>query len=193
LSLVVGRFVGHGGGWWVRAAGASATTTVTLRCAGRDRGTVSGRELPRTNVASRNRIDHNEDPPGGSHRAARPHHGEKDRGSGVARRRPPGADRRWTGTMRRCRWRAAAGRSSRPTGSRRARARPRRWRPSSACPARSGAGSGGATGLGPARRARRARGRPAGGEARGGSASRPRSAADARDGFPDRVMCPRCC
>ena len=65
---------GHGGGWWGRAAGASATTTVTLRCAGRDRRTVSGRELPRTSVASRNRIDLSEDPPGGSHRAARPHH-----------------------------------------------------------------------------------------------------------------------
>jgi MFS family permease len=82
----------HGGGWWGRAAGASATTTVTLRCAGRDRRTVSGRELPRTNVASRDRIDHNEDPPGGSHRAARPHHGERigARG-GRARRRPPRA------------------------------------------------------------------------------------------------------
>ena len=65
---------GHGGGWWGRAAGASATTTVTLRCAGRDRRTVSGRELPRTSIASRNRIDPSEDPPGGSHRAARPHH-----------------------------------------------------------------------------------------------------------------------
>ncbi len=31
-------------------------------------------ELPRTNVASRNRIDPSEDRPGGSHRAARPHH-----------------------------------------------------------------------------------------------------------------------
>ena len=78
--LGLGRFCcwcwGHGGGWWGRAAGASATTTVTLRCAGRDRRTVSGRELPRTSVASRNRIDLSEDPPGGSHRAARPHHGE---------------------------------------------------------------------------------------------------------------------
>jgi hypothetical protein len=36
---------------------AAATTTVTLRCAGRDRRTVSGRELPRARVASRDRID----------------------------------------------------------------------------------------------------------------------------------------
>src|SRR3954470_19508526 len=51
--------VGHGGGCgcWGRATVAAATTTVTLRCAGRDRRTVSGRELPRTRVASRNRID----------------------------------------------------------------------------------------------------------------------------------------
>jgi hypothetical protein len=70
-SGVVG--VGHGGGWWGRAAGAGATTTVTLRCAGRDRRTVSGRELPRTSVASWCRIEAFEDPPGGPHRAARPH------------------------------------------------------------------------------------------------------------------------
>src|SRR5438445_4805294 len=77
--------VGHGGGCcWGRATVAAATTTVTLRCAGRDRRTVSGRELPRTSVASRNRIDHSEDPPGGSHRAARPHHkGERNSGRGV--------------------------------------------------------------------------------------------------------------
>src|SRR4051794_9040587 len=51
--------VGHGGGGgcWGRATVAAATTTVTLRCAGRDRRTVSGRELPRTRVASWNRID----------------------------------------------------------------------------------------------------------------------------------------
>src|ERR1700712_1386793 len=48
---VVGDAV-HGGGWWGRAAGARATTTVTLRCAGRNRRTVSGRELPRTSIAS---------------------------------------------------------------------------------------------------------------------------------------------
>jgi len=48
---------GQGGGCWGLATGAMATTTVTLRCAGRDRRTVSGRELPRTKVASRDRID----------------------------------------------------------------------------------------------------------------------------------------
>src|SRR6516162_21109 len=55
----VGIFlVGHGGGCcWGRATVAAATTTVTLRYAGRDRRTVSGRELPRTRVASRDRID----------------------------------------------------------------------------------------------------------------------------------------
>jgi hypothetical protein len=47
--------VGQGGGCWGLATGAMATTTVTLRCAGRDRRTVSGRELPRTRVASRDR------------------------------------------------------------------------------------------------------------------------------------------
>src|SRR5215211_6991484 len=49
--------VGHGG---VAGAGRPARRQrqlVTLRCAGRDRRTVSGRELPRTRVASRNRID----------------------------------------------------------------------------------------------------------------------------------------
>ncbi|MCA1679868.1 MAG: toll/interleukin-1 receptor domain-containing protein [Actinobacteria bacterium] len=85
---VVGDAV-HGGGWWGRAAGARATTTVTLRYAGRNRRTVSGRELPRTNVASRNRIDPIEDPPGGLAPAARPHH----RVAGRVRRRPPGAGR----------------------------------------------------------------------------------------------------
>jgi len=41
---------GHGGsGWcWGRATVVAATTTVTLRCAGRDRRTVSGRGVPRT-------------------------------------------------------------------------------------------------------------------------------------------------
>jgi hypothetical protein len=43
--------VGQGGGCWGLATGAMATTTVTLRCAGRDRRTVSGRELPRTRRA----------------------------------------------------------------------------------------------------------------------------------------------
>src|SRR5579862_1194001 len=47
----------YGGGCWGRATSATATTTVTLRCAGRDRRTVSGRELPRTRVASRDRIE----------------------------------------------------------------------------------------------------------------------------------------
>src|SRR5450432_367583 len=83
LEFVVVDVGYGGGGWWGRAAGASATTTVTLRCAGRDRRTVSGRELPRTNVASRNRIDPSEDPPGGSHRAARPHRGEALLGGGL--------------------------------------------------------------------------------------------------------------
>src|SRR4051794_3858151 len=53
----VGEVGVHGGGCWGRATVAAATTTVTLRCAGRDRRTVSGRELPRTRVASRDRID----------------------------------------------------------------------------------------------------------------------------------------
>src|SRR5436305_10077472 len=54
----VGEAVVHGGGGcWGRATAAAATTTVTLRCAGRDRRTVSGRELPRTSVASRDRIE----------------------------------------------------------------------------------------------------------------------------------------
>jgi hypothetical protein len=39
------------------ATGVRLSTTVTLRCAGPDRRTVSGRELPRSRVASRNRID----------------------------------------------------------------------------------------------------------------------------------------
>src|SRR6185437_3934757 len=58
---------GHGGsGWcWGRATVVAATTTVTLRCAGRDRRTVSGRELPRTRVASRDRIGDVEGPPAG--------------------------------------------------------------------------------------------------------------------------------
>src|SRR5215216_7555560 len=48
--------VGHGG---MAGAGRPARRQrqlVTLRCAGRDRRTVSGRELPRTRVASRDRI-----------------------------------------------------------------------------------------------------------------------------------------
>src|SRR3954471_18723069 len=48
---------GHGGGCWGRATGAMAMTIVTLRCAGRDRRTVFGRELPRTSGASRDRIE----------------------------------------------------------------------------------------------------------------------------------------
>src|SRR3954447_20427545 len=61
-ARVKGRLVArvvraHGGGCCGRATGAMATTTVTLRCAGRDRRTVSGRELPRTRVASRDRIE----------------------------------------------------------------------------------------------------------------------------------------
>src|SRR3954454_3355968 len=60
-ARVKGRLIvgvgGHGGGCCGRATGAMATTTVTLRCAGRDRRTVSGRELPRTRVASRDRIE----------------------------------------------------------------------------------------------------------------------------------------
>src|SRR5207253_444404 len=51
------RVGAHGGGCWGRAAGARQSTTVTLRCAGRDRRTVSGRELPRASVASLNRIE----------------------------------------------------------------------------------------------------------------------------------------
>ena len=49
---VVFALGGHGGDCWGRATVAAATTTVTLRCAGRNRRTVSGRELPRTRVAS---------------------------------------------------------------------------------------------------------------------------------------------
>src|SRR4051794_22339594 len=50
--------VGHGGAVAGRlATGVRLSTTVTLRCAGRDRRTVSGRELPRTRVASRDRIE----------------------------------------------------------------------------------------------------------------------------------------
>jgi len=41
--LVVWRVGAHGGGCWGRATSARSTTTVTLRCAGRDRRTVSGR------------------------------------------------------------------------------------------------------------------------------------------------------
>src|SRR5437016_10310457 len=50
--------VGHGGvGAGGLATGVRLSTTVTLRCAGRDRRTVSGRGLPRTRVASRDRIE----------------------------------------------------------------------------------------------------------------------------------------
>src|SRR3954454_13180079 len=59
---------GHGGGCWGRAAGATAATTVTLRCAGRDRMAVSGRELPRTRVARRDRIEDVEGAAGCAHR-----------------------------------------------------------------------------------------------------------------------------
>ena len=56
--------VGHGGSCaGGRATVAAATTTVTLGCAGRDRRTVSGRELPRTLIASRDRIVLIEVPP----------------------------------------------------------------------------------------------------------------------------------
>src|SRR3954469_17126644 len=57
VRLGVWRVGANGGGCCGRATGAMATTTVTLRCAGRDRRTVSGRELPRTRVASRDRIE----------------------------------------------------------------------------------------------------------------------------------------
>jgi hypothetical protein len=95
--------VGHGGGWG-RATGARSTTTVTLRCAGRDRRTVSGRELPRTRVASRDRIE-----PSRVLRESRRSPGPS--GRWWFRRRPPGG------------W---AGRSFRPRGTRRARGRSRR-------------------------------------------------------------------
>src|SRR3954462_15817877 len=67
LGLVLGRVGapgGGGGGGGGRAAGATAATTVTLRCAGRDRRTVSGRKLPRTRVASWDRIEAVEGAPG---------------------------------------------------------------------------------------------------------------------------------
>src|ERR1700736_3709606 len=58
--LVVG--VVHGGGCaGVGRPARRQRQLVTLRCAGRDRMAVSGRELPRTKDASRNRIDHFED------------------------------------------------------------------------------------------------------------------------------------
>src|SRR3954463_4943512 len=72
---------GHGGGCWDRAAGATAATTVTLRCAGRDRRTVSGRELPRTRVASRDRIEAVEGAPGCARRPPHPS-GRSGSGSG---------------------------------------------------------------------------------------------------------------
>src|SRR5947209_7635494 len=90
-----------GGGCWGRATVAAATTTVTLRCAGRNRRTVSGRELPRTLIASRDRIVLIEGPPAG--RGGRP-----AQLWGRVRRRPPGG---WVG------------RSRRPRGTRRVRGR----------------------------------------------------------------------
>src|SRR5579884_743078 len=56
----------HGGGWCGRATGPGATTTVTLRCAGRNRRTVSGRELPLASIASRDRKAFYEGSSGGS-------------------------------------------------------------------------------------------------------------------------------
>src|SRR3954454_16595312 len=73
---------GHGGGCWDRAAGYTAATTVTLRCAGRDRMTVSGRELPRTRVASRERIERVEGARGGTHQPPDPSTGVSGSGSG---------------------------------------------------------------------------------------------------------------
>jgi hypothetical protein len=74
--LVLGWVGGHGGvsAGVGRPARDGNDWLVTLRFAGRDRMTVSGRELPRTKVASRNRIEDVEGPP-------------------VDRRRPPGPSR----------------------------------------------------------------------------------------------------
>src|SRR5438045_2452180 len=61
----------HGGGWaGVGRPARRQRQRVTLRCAGRDRMAVSGRELPRTKDASRDRIDQFEDSQDG--RADRP-------------------------------------------------------------------------------------------------------------------------
>src|SRR6185437_9463157 len=68
VMVVVG---GHGG--WLAGVGRPARRQrqlVTLRCAGRDRRTVSGRELPRTRVASRDRIVESRGSSGGSTPAA---------------------------------------------------------------------------------------------------------------------------
>jgi hypothetical protein len=118
----------HGGGCgcWGRATVAAATTTVTLRCAGRDRRTVSGRELPRTRVASRDRIDQSRVLREVA-AVARP---QQD--GGLLRRRPPGRGAGWW-------WRSAgrvAGGWRRPRGTRRVRGRRRRSRRWSVCRAR---------------------------------------------------------
>ena len=78
----VEALVVHGGGCgcWGRATVAAATTTVTLRCAGRDRRTVSGRELPRTRVASRDRIDQSRVLRGAAAVARPPARGSRGRG-----------------------------------------------------------------------------------------------------------------
>src|SRR5271170_1278825 len=113
--------VGHGGGRWGLAAGAMATTTVTLRYAGRDRRTVSGRELPRTRNACWLTHRPIEDPPAQSHRPPHPSWmlSGKSRRRGVRRWRPPGfavRDER-------------VARSVQPRGTRPARERPRRSPP----------------------------------------------------------------
>ena len=110
-------FLAHGGGSWSRATVATATTTVTLRCAGRNRRTVSGRELPRTRVASRDRIEQSR-----VLREVAAVAGLQLGGCGscLKHRLPAREVDRW----------------SRPTGSRPARGRPRRWRRWSACRAR---------------------------------------------------------
>src|ERR1700678_1340887 len=77
---------GHGGGWLGaggRATVAAATTTVTLRCAGRNRRTVSGRELPRTRGASRDRIDESRVLPAGARRSPGPKRVEDRSGGGL--------------------------------------------------------------------------------------------------------------
>src|SRR6266702_4314736 len=75
------RVGAHGGaGAGVGRPAATVTTTVTLRCAGRDRRTVSGRGLPRTRVASWGRIERVEGSPVGRRRP--PHPSGAGRGSG---------------------------------------------------------------------------------------------------------------
>src|SRR5579859_4529802 len=71
-AVEIGGVVGvHGGGWdGVGRPARRQRQRVTLRCAGRDRMAVSGRELPRTKDASRDRIDQFEDSQDG--RADRP-------------------------------------------------------------------------------------------------------------------------